>query len=55
MKYMFQNLVQYMVYQSASECRSEPVYSDPQLELVLFQFETVSAGVVYRAVQKLGN
>ena len=51
MKYVFQNLVQYIVYQSASGCRSEPVYSDPLLELVLFQFDTVSVTVVYRAVQ----
>ena len=53
MKYMFQNLVQYAVYQSASGCRSEFVYSDLWLELVLFQFDTVLAVVVYMAVQKL--
>ena len=50
MKSMFQNLVQYMVYQSASGCRSDPVYSDLWLELLLFQFDTVLAAVVYRAV-----
>ena len=54
MKHMFQNLVQNTVYQSGSQCRSEPVYSDPLLKLVLFQFDTVSAPVVYRAVQILG-
>ena len=42
-----------MVNQFASECRSEPVYSDLQLGLVLFQFDTVLTAVVYRAVQKL--
>ena len=51
MKYIFQDLVEYMVYQSASGCRSEPVYSDQQLDLVLFQFDRVLAAVVYRAVQ----
>ena len=53
MKYRFQNLLQYMVYQSASGCMSEPVYSDLWPELVLFQFDTVLAAVVYRAVQEL--
>ena len=45
------NVVQCKVYQSASGCKSEPAYSDPLLELVMFQFDTVSAAVVYRAVQ----
>ena len=42
-----------MVYQSASWCRSEPVYSDLSLELVLFQFDRVLAAVVYMTAQKL--
>ena len=50
---MLQNLMQYMIYQSTSWCKSESVYSDLLLELVLFQFDTVLAVVVYRAVQKL--
>ena len=50
---MFQNVAQYMFYQSASGCKSQPVYSDLWLELVLFQFDTVLAAVMYKAVQKL--
>ena len=53
MKNMFQNSVHYRAYQSASGCRSMPVYSHLQVELVLFQFDTVLAAVVYRAVHKL--
>ena len=52
-KYIFQNLVQHVVYESATGSRSEPVYSDLQLELILFQFDTVLTAVVYKAVQKL--
>ena len=52
---MFLNFVQYIVYQSASGCKSEPVHSDLQLELLLFQFDTILATVVYRAGKKIGN
>ena len=53
MKYTFQNLEQYKVFQSANVCKTEPVYSDLLLELALFQFDTVSAAVVYKGAQKL--
>ena len=53
MKYMFQSLVQYMVYQPAISVEVSLFILIYDLEMVLFQFGSVLAAIVYRALQKL--